>query len=95
MSDKVTINGALALAKILCDDDSPAFVHDLLSAVYAAKNAASAPGSVVGEADEGLSDSDTTVSEPTDEGDVSDPSGSSGASDGLAAPSAGIQPTVN
>ena len=31
--DKVAIDEALALAKTLCDDDSPAFIHGLLSAV--------------------------------------------------------------
>lgn len=37
--DKVAIDEALALAKTLCDDDSPAFIHGLLSAVCAAKDA--------------------------------------------------------
>ena len=41
--DKVAIDEALALAKTLCDDDSPAFIHGLLSAVCTAKNAAPAP----------------------------------------------------
>lgn len=36
--DKVAIDEALALAKTLCDDDSPAFIHGLLSAVCNAKN---------------------------------------------------------
>lgn len=31
--DKVAIDEALALAKTLCDDDAPAFIHGLLSAV--------------------------------------------------------------
>ena len=31
----VAIDGALGLAKTLCDDDSPAFIHGLLSAVSA------------------------------------------------------------
>lgn len=33
--DKVAIDEALGLAKVLCDDDSPAFIHGLLSAVCA------------------------------------------------------------
>ena len=49
--DKVAIDEALALAKTLCDDDSPAFIHGLLSAVCTAKNAAPAPESVAEEAD--------------------------------------------
>lgn len=36
--DKVAIDEALALAKTLCDDDSPAFIHGLLSAVCNAKS---------------------------------------------------------
>ena len=52
--DKVAIDEALALAKTLCDDDSPAFIHGLLSAVCTAKNAAPAPESVAEGADEGL-----------------------------------------
>jgi len=55
--DKVAIDEALALAKTLCDDDSPAFIHGLLSAVCTAKNAAPAPESVAEEADEESSDS--------------------------------------
>ena len=90
--DKVAIDEALALAKTLCDDDSPAFIHGLLSAVCTAKNAAPAPESVTEEANEESSDSDAAASDPTDEGDVSD---SSGASDEPAAPSAEIQPTVD
>ena len=31
--DKVAIDEALGLAKTLCDDDSPAFIHGLLSAI--------------------------------------------------------------
>ena len=89
------IDEALALAKTLCDDDSPAFIHGLLSAVCTAKNAAPAPESVAEEADEESSDSDAAASEPTDEGDVSDSPDSSGASDEPAAPSAEIQPTVD
>ena len=46
--DKVAIDEALALAKTLCDDDSPAFIHGLLSAVCTAKNAAPAPESMGG-----------------------------------------------
>ena len=89
--DKVAIDEALALAKTLCDDDSPAFIHGLLSAVCTAKNAAPAPESVAEEADEESSDSAAAASEPTDEGDVSDSPDSSGASDEPAAPSAEIQ----
>lgn len=33
--DKVAIDEALNLSKALCDDDSPAFIHGLLSAVCA------------------------------------------------------------
>ena len=86
--DKVAIDEALALAKTLCDDDSPAFIHGLLSAVCSAKNAAPSPVSVAEEADEESSDSAAAASEPTDEGDVSDSPDSSGASDEPAAPSA-------
>lgn len=93
--DKVAIDEALALAKTLCDDDSPAFIHGLLSAVCTAKNAAPAPESVAEEADEESSDSAAAASEPTDEGVVSDSPDSSGASDEPAAPSAEIQPTVD
>ena len=89
------IDEALALAKTLCDDDSPAFIHGLLSAVCTAKNAAPAPESAAEEADEESSDSAAAASEPTDEGDVSDSPDSSGASDEPAAPSAEIQPTVD
>ena len=35
--DKVAIDEALGLAKSLCDDESPAFVHGLLSAVCTAR----------------------------------------------------------
>ena len=83
--DKVAIDEALALAKTLCDDNSPAFIHGLLSAVCTAKNAAPAPESVAEEADEESSDSAAAASEPTDEGDVSDSPDSSGASDEPAA----------
>ncbi|RSX52094.1 transcription antitermination factor NusB [Bifidobacterium samirii] len=37
--DKVAIDEALALAKTLCDDDSPAFIHGLLSAVCSDREA--------------------------------------------------------
>ena len=37
--DKVAIDEALGLAKTLCDDDSPAFIHGLLSAVCADREA--------------------------------------------------------
>ncbi|KAB7786552.1 transcription antitermination factor NusB [Bifidobacterium cebidarum] len=37
--DKVAIDEALALAKTLCDDDAPAFIHGLLSAICNAKDA--------------------------------------------------------
>ena len=36
--DKVAIDEAISLSKTLCDDDSPAFIHGLLSAVYTAKD---------------------------------------------------------
>lgn len=35
--DKVAIDEALSLAKALCDDDSPSFIHGLLSAICMAK----------------------------------------------------------
>ena len=35
--DKVAIDEALNLAKQLCDDDAPAFIHGLLSAICASK----------------------------------------------------------
>lgn len=35
--DKVAIDEALGLSKTLCDDESPAFIHGLLSAVTTAK----------------------------------------------------------
>ena len=35
--DKVAIDEALNLAKQLCDDDGPAFIHGLLSAICASK----------------------------------------------------------
>ena len=35
--DKVAIDEALSLAKTLCDGDSPAFIHGLLSAICTAK----------------------------------------------------------
>lgn len=35
--DKVAIDEALSLAKTLCDGDSPAFIHGLLSAITTAK----------------------------------------------------------
>ncbi|KFF31379.1 transcription antitermination factor NusB [Bifidobacterium bombi] len=38
--DKVAIDEALGLAKMLSDDDSPAFIHGLLSAICANKDAA-------------------------------------------------------
>lgn len=38
--DKVAIDEALGLAKTLCDDDAPSFIHGLLSAVCSAKQAA-------------------------------------------------------
>lgn len=92
--DKVAIDEALALAKTLCDDDSPAFIHGLLSAVCTAKNAAPAPESVAEEADEESSDSDAAASEPTDEGDVSDLARFVRCIRRACAPSAEIQPTV-
>ncbi|MBT1162933.1 transcription antitermination factor NusB [Bifidobacterium sp. SO1] len=36
--DKVAIDEALGLAKTLCDDDSPAFIHGLLSAICTDKD---------------------------------------------------------
>lgn len=36
--DNVAIDEALSLAKTMCDDDAPAFVHGLLSAVRDSKN---------------------------------------------------------
>lgn len=36
--DKVAIDEALALAKTLCDDDAPSFIHGLLSAVAHTKD---------------------------------------------------------
>ncbi|KFI63321.1 transcription antitermination factor NusB [Bifidobacterium cuniculi] len=41
--DKVAIDEALHLAKTLCDDDAPAFIHGLLSAVCAHKPTVEAP----------------------------------------------------
>ena len=38
--DRVAIDEALGLAKTLCDDESPAFIHGLLSAVSADADAA-------------------------------------------------------
>lgn len=35
--DKVAIDEALSLAKVMCDDDAPAFIHGLLSAIVANK----------------------------------------------------------
>ena len=39
--DKVAIDEALGLAKTLCDDESPAFIHGLLSAVCVAQDKSS------------------------------------------------------
>ncbi len=41
--DKVAIDEALSLAKTLCDDDAPSFIHGLLSAVCDAKTVAEEP----------------------------------------------------
>ena len=79
--DKVAIDEALALAKTLCDNDSPAFIHGLLSAVCNAKNTEPA-GSV--------------DDEPAEESNEPDQSGQTDfpASE-PAAPSAETQPTVD
>ena len=79
--DKVAIDEALALAKTLCDDDSPAFIHGLLSAVCNAKNTEPA-GSV--------------DDEPAEESNEPDQSGQTDfpASEPVA-PSAETQPTVD
>lgn len=37
--DKVAIDEAINLAKTLCDDDAPSFIHGLLSAISAAEQA--------------------------------------------------------
>lgn len=51
--DKVAIDEALGLAKTLCDDDAPSFIHGLLSAVCSAKQAAaSEPSGESADADE-------------------------------------------
>ena len=79
--DKVAIDEALALAKTLCDDDSPACIHGLLSAGCNAKNTEPA-GSV--------------DDEPAEESNEPDQSGQTDfpASEPVA-PSAETQPTVD
>ena len=75
--DKVDIDEALALAKTLCDDDSPAFIHGLLSAVLHRQECSTGTESVV-KRPMRIVDSAAAASEPTDEGDVSDSPVSSG-----------------
>ena len=79
--DKVAIDEALALAKTLCDDDSPAFIHGLLSAVCNAKNT-----EPTGSVDD----------EPAEESNEPDQSGQTDFSASEPAdPSAETQPTVD
>lgn len=77
--DKVAIDEALSLAKTLSDDDSPAFIHGLLSAVCYAKDHPVAE-SASQDADDtpdasGASDPDapSVSDEPTDSSASADP----------------------
>ncbi|KFI52708.1 transcription antitermination factor NusB [Bifidobacterium biavatii] len=58
--NKVAIDEALGLAKTLCDDDSPAFIHGLLSAVC---NGIERP------IDDGPSQSDQSGEQPSEQGE--------------------------
>ncbi|OZG59461.1 nitrogen utilization protein B [Bifidobacterium myosotis] len=62
--DKVAIDEALALAKTLCDDDSPAFIHGLLSAVCADKDSIVTDGKAADASDADTSDAE--ASDPED-----------------------------
>ncbi|MBT1171095.1 transcription antitermination factor NusB [Bifidobacterium sp. SO4] len=62
--DKVAIDEALALAKTLCDDDSPAFIHGLLSAVCAGKDSVQTGENAGDDAD--ASAGETTEAEQSD-----------------------------
>ena len=67
--DKVAIDEALALAKTLSDDDSPSFIHGLLSAVCQAKEHAAdeSADSAVPDATSESGDPQAEPSEPTAE----------------------------
>ena len=67
--DKVAIDEALALAKTLCDDDSPAFIHGLLSAVCADKDSIVTDETAAGASDAEASDAEGAVSAGTDTAD--------------------------
>lgn len=67
--DKVAIDEALALAKTLCDDDSPAFIHGLLSAVCADKDSIVTDEPAAGASDAEASDAEDAVSAGTDTAD--------------------------
>ncbi|OZG68303.1 transcription antitermination factor NusB [Bifidobacterium eulemuris] len=69
--DKVAIDEALSLAKTLSDDDSPAFIHGLLSAVCHAKDH---PVAAAEDVDDASDASD--ASEPSDSDERTDPSAS-------------------
>lgn len=80
--DKVAIDEALALAKTLCDDDSPAFIHGLLSAVCAGKDSVRT-GENAGDDADASDSADDSVGEATE-----------AAQSDAAEPSADDQPTV-
>lgn len=92
--DKVAIDEALALAKTLCDDDAPAFIHGLLSAVCTARDNAEIAANAeeeVAEMDDQSEDGTSPESfETLDSGDSSSPSDAVDA----ATPSAEPQQTV-
>lgn len=82
--DKVAIDEALGLAKTLCDDDAPSFIHGLLSAVCADKpQDAPQDGSEQADGDVAASDGADTVIP------VQDGTSESGATDADAAEQSG------
>ncbi|KAB8288155.1 nitrogen utilization protein B [Bifidobacterium ramosum] len=86
--DKVAIDEALSLSKTLCDDDSPAFIHGLLSAICAdadQRASETADDSSDDHADESADDpsAPASASEPATDADPSDETaGDGGATDG-------------
>ncbi|NMM97370.1 transcription antitermination factor NusB [Bifidobacterium olomucense] len=67
--DRVAIDEALALAKTLCDDDSPAFIHGLLSAVCADKDSVVTEDSA--QHDQNNDAADQSGNDPADQSDPS------------------------
>lgn len=77
--DKVAIDEALGLAKTLCDDDAPSFIHGLLSAVCADRQQPTVEDGPRGDAD-GADAADPSEASASDMPPVADVAGQSGES---------------